>query len=342
MTIYYRTPWGKGFTYRHTNGKCLQDREVKRFINDLAIPPAWTAVQINTDVNAKIHVTGRDDANRKQYIYNPSFRAANNEEKFARILRFAKQLTPMRRTTGQHLAQPELSKEKVLACLVRLIDCAYFRPGNPHYTKENQTYGLLTLRSKHLTIDGDQLIFEYTGKSSKPQKRLVKNSKLKQVVKELNEVPGYEIFQYFEEGKKHCVRSEDLNGYIRETMGEEFSAKDFRTWAGTVVTAVALNNLGPTTEAELAKKNVLKAVRATAQKLGNSPTVARAHYIDPRVILHYASGKTLDFVSSQLAIGPPKGEFSGLHNRDEAAVIRLLELDVDKRTDKKTPPKHET
>lgn len=325
MAKYIRKKHGKGFSYKNEAGVTLTDKKTRQWIEQLAIPPAWTSVIVCTNTRKKVLAVGRDTAGRKQYIYNPSYRARMERQKFKRIIRFGRKLTTMRRTTAVHLRDKELTKRKVLACMTRLLDCAYFRPGNPHYTQENNTYGLLTLRSRHLTIKGDKLIFEYIGKSAKPQKKIVENKKLRKIVEELDNLPGYQIFQYLDGKQKKKIASHDLNAYIREVMGEEFSAKDFRTWAGTVITAQALTHMGCSSDARLQEKNVVEAVRKAAMQLGNTPSVARAHYIDPRIILHYEKGRTLEFVQQQLKIGPPESEFE-LSSAEEREVIALLEL----------------
>ncbi len=228
--MYYRKKHGKGLRYVDSSGRTIKVDKLKEWFKSLVIPPAWTDVEINARKSAKILVTGRDDKGRKQYIYNPKFRKKQDQAKFDRILNFADQLEHMRRVTGQHLHKRSLTKEKVLACMVRLLEVAYFRLGSAYYTKENETYGLTTMRHKHLSIVEDELVFSYVGKSGKEQERHIVDKKLAKTVKEIDELPGYEIFKFIDEdGEKHQVKSDDLNEYIREVMGEEFSAKDFRT-----------------------------------------------------------------------------------------------------------------
>ncbi|HET8551682.1 MAG TPA: DNA topoisomerase IB [Gammaproteobacteria bacterium] len=310
---------GKGFTYC-ADGETIRDRAMRRWIASLAIPPAWTDVEIDPDKEAKIHATGRDAAGRKQYIYNPAWRETRDHEKYDRIIRFAQKLTTMRRITGQHLARHDNSREKVLACMVRLIDTAYFRPGNAAYAKENESYGLTTLRSKHLSIEGDELIFRYVGKSGQAQEKHIEDKRLARIVAELDHIPGREIFKYFDEhGNKVIVVSDDLNAYIHEIMGEDFSAKDFRTWAGTSLAALALDAFGVAETKKQAEANVRKAIRAVATRLGNTPAIARGSYIDPRVIDCYLNGCTLrDFMN-----GVEPGE--AITSPAERAVLKLLQ-----------------
>ena len=325
MAIITRHRYGDtGFTYKKQDGKTLKDASIKRFIEELVIPPAWTEVEINTDRSSRVYASGRDDAGRKQYVYNPDFVEAQEAKKYERIVRFGRQLETMRRATGQHLSESELSKQKVLACMVRLLDAAYFRPGSPQYSAENETYGLTTMRSKHLTIKDDKLVFEYVGKSSKEQKRVVEDERLARVVAELDELPGYEIFQYIEKGEKRTIQSQDLNEYIKDIMGEDFSAKDFRTWAGTVIAAIALDEIGAAQTKKDVDNNVLKAVKKVAEKLGNTDAVARANYIDPRVIKNYIDGRTISFFKSELK----DVDVNSLSSIEERAVLALLKSSV--------------
>ncbi|PRY66716.1 DNA topoisomerase-1 [Vreelandella songnenensis] len=313
---------GKGFTYRTASGNTLRDASWREWIDSLAIPPAWREVEITLNRRHHIYAVGRDDAGRKQYIYNPKWREAREAKKFDRIVDFAQRLTTMRRITGQHLTLDGMPREKVLACMVRLIDSAYFRPGSERYRRENDSYGLTTMRSKHLTIDGDELIFDYQGKSGQHQHRVVEDAKLAQVVAELDDIPGYEIFKYFDsEGNKVRVDSTELNAYIHEVMGEEFSAKDFRTWAGTSIAALALEELGIGEDESISQKNVRQAVERVAKSLGNTPSIAKASYIDPRVVESYLDGRTLEHFRQLVEQELEKEQLIG---PDERAVLELL------------------
>jgi len=301
--MYYRKKHGRGFRYADDSNATIKNSKLKDWFKSLVIPPAWTDVEISSDKNAKILATGRDDKDRKQYIYNPKFRAQQNQEKFNRIIKFADNLEHMRRVTGQHLRKKKLGREKVLACMVRLLEAAYFRPGSDYYTKENNTYGLTTMRSKHLYIEGKELTFHYIGKSGKEQERHIVDERLAKIVKDIDELPGYEIFKFIdEEGTKQDVKSEHLNDYIKEVMGEEFSSKDFRTWAGTVIAAIALDEIGYSKEKDQKEldKNVRDAVIKVSERLGNTPSVARSSYIDPRVIDEYNNGKTIRYFKKEI------------------------------------------
>ena len=294
---------GKNFVYLDKNKDRLKDPETIDYIKSLVIPPAWKDVEITTNKRAKILAYGRDQEGRKQYIYNPKFRARKDADKFDRILHFAENLEHMRRVTGQHLRKKKMSREKVLAAMVRLLDSAYFRPGSPKYTQQNKSYGLTTIRKKHLTIEGDEMIFSYKGKSGKFQEKHVINSKLSKVIKQLEALPGYRLFKYYDENDALIfVESQDLNQYIKEVMGEEFSAKDFRTWAGTMIAAGILDELGiceKKQQKEL-KIRVRNAIVAVSEKLGNTPSVARDSYIDPRIFEHYKNGHTIHYFQKEI------------------------------------------
>ena len=294
--ICYRKKSGKGFRYFDEHDLIITDTRLKAWFKSLVIPPAWEKVEINTSPRAKIWAVGYDAKNRKQYIYNTRFRKRQDDQKFDRIIRFANKLEHMRRVTGQHLRKRKLGRDKVLAVMVRLLETAFFRPGNDFYSKENESYGLTTLRSKHLEIDGNEMIFSYRGKSGQKQEKHIIDARLTTIVKEIDELPGYEIFKFIDEaGNIQDVKSGDLNNYIRTIMGKEFSAKDFRTWAGTVIAAMALDEIGAVQEKDQykLKKNIRNAVITVSEKLGNTPAIARSSYIDPRIIDHYIQGRTL-------------------------------------------------
>ena len=319
----YRKPWGQGYTYRDENGQTLTSKPWRRWIKRLAIPPAWEAVEITLDTEARVFASGRDSAGRKQYVYNPAWRSAREAAKFDRLLDFARRLPHMRRVTGQHLRRKAHNREQVLACMVRLIDTAYFRPGSARYAAENASYGLTTMRSKHLRVDGDTLIFDYQGKSGQTQHREIADQRLAEIVAELDELPGYEIFKYYDDnGQRVDVDSADLNDYIHEIMGCAFSAKDFRTWAGTSLAALALDELGPVDEENSRKKNVVDAVKRVAERLGNTPAIARESYIHPQVIEHYLDGRTLRHFAELVEDQLDREAWAG---PEECAVLAMLD-----------------
>lgn len=329
--MYHRKKHGKGFTYQNNDGKTITDKETRNWIKSLIIPPAWTDVEISEKRNADLLVTGRDDKNRKQYIYHPKYTERQNAKKFDRIIEFADQLEHMRRVTGQHLRKKKLTREKVLATMLRLLDVAFFRPGSEAYSKENASYGLTTMRHKHLTIQDDELIFSYRGKSGQDQEKHIVDKKLAKIVQEIDNMPGYEIFKYLDENNNIVdVKSDDLNAYIREIMGEEFSAKDFRTWAGTLIAAIALDELGVVEEnhQKTLDKNIKEAVNRVSEKLGNTPSVARSSYIDPRIIDNYMNGQTLNNFEKEIKSLLRKAENL---SKEEIGVLCMLRKRLKRR-----------
>ncbi|HYH75202.1 MAG TPA: hypothetical protein VD735_04550 [Candidatus Saccharimonadales bacterium] len=284
---------GKGFHYTQ-GGQPIPDKDKRAYFASLRIPPAWQDVHIAVNKRAKILAIGTDKAGRKQYIYNPVFRAKQEQAKFDRILRFAKALPHMREVTERHLRHRTLDKEKVLACIVRLMDEAYFRVGNEVYAKEHHTYGLTTMRSKHTTVQGDTITFDFTGKSGQHHTKHITDRTLARVVKRLDNLPGYEVFKYYDDGGQlTSVDSSDVNAYIKELMGEEFSAKDFRTWGGTLIAAGELAAAERAASERERKKTVTTCVKKVARKLGNTPAVARSSYIDPRIIKAFVDSDDL-------------------------------------------------
>lgn len=288
--IITRQKVAKHFRY-YASGQEITDKDQVKYINSLRIPPAWRNVEIATNKRAKIQAKGTDKAGRMQYIYNPEFRAKQEQAKFERILKFAEALPHMRSVTDKHLKRKKLDKQKVLACIVQLMDKAYFRVGNDVYAKQNQSYGITTLRSKHTEVKGDTVIFDFMGKSGQKHHKKITDRKLAQIVKKLDDMPGYEVFKYQDEnGQLHQIHSRDVNEYIKSIMGEEFTAKDFRTWGGTVLASAefAKEEIGETNKER--KKKVTACVKRVAKKLGNTPAIARSSYIDPRIIDAYNNG----------------------------------------------------
>jgi len=313
----------RGFFYRYPGtGETVREERVLTRIENLKVPPAWEDAHIAQGPSAKVQAVGYDSEGRLQYLYHPNYRARKEREKFDRILRFADALPEMRRITTNHLRHKYLDREKVLAAMTRLMNAAYFRVGEERYTKNNRTYGITTLRRKHLSVEGNTMIFEYTGKWGMQQRKAVTDAKLRGIVEGCAALPGYEIFKYYDDsGEIRNVKSRDLNAYIKEVMGDEFMPKDFRTWAGTLIAAVTLAELGATEDSKAAEKNVLSAVDAVAERLGNTRDIARASYISPRVIDHYMEGSVIAYYGERLEeiIAAEQG---GLTEGEEA----LLEL----------------
>ena len=316
---------GKSYVYYHGEERVTDTAEIER-INKLAIPPAWSDVRIAKSKSAKVQAKGYDSAGRLQSIYHPTFRLKQEKKKFDRILRFAEKLPNLRRQLDKDLARKRLSKEKVLACVVKLIDEAYFRVGNERYAKEHQHYGITTLRSKHADITTNTVTFDFVGKSGKEHVKKIKDPQLARIIRQLDELPGYEIFRYQDkDGSMHDLHASDVNAYIKENMGEEFTAKDFRTWGGTLLatSAIIKDELEPDASQTARKRAVAGIVKNVAKKLGNTPAIAKASYIDPRVIVAYEDNVKLPKLREAMTSMKPKKYMS----IDEQCVLRLLQGD---------------
>jgi len=314
----------RGFFYRYPGtGETVREERVLMRIENLKVPPAWQDTRIARSPSAKVQAIGYDSAGRLQYLYHPRYRERKEREKFERILRFSDALPLMRRTTSNHLRRTKLDRERVLAAMTRLMNSAYFRVGDERYARKNKTYGIATLRRKHLRVEGDTMIFEYTGKWGQVQRKAVTDARLRRIVEECVALPGYEIFKYRDEGGEvRDVKARDLNAYVKEVMGPEFTPKDFRTWAGTLFAAVKLAEIGATEDLEQAEKNVLEAVDDVAGRLGNTRDIARASYVSPRVIDHYMEGAVVAYYGERLeeVIAAEQGGLT----EGEKALLELL------------------
>lgn len=305
----------------------MREERVLSRIENLKVPPAWKEARIARSPRAKVQALGYDSAGRVQYLYSEWYREQKEREKFERVLRFADALARMRKTTSDHLSDEGLGPDKVLAAMTRLMNAAYFRVGDERYAKKNRTYGIATLRRKHLGIEGDTMTFEYSGKWGKTHRKVVTDRRLREVVEECAGLPGYEIFKYVDAGGEvRDVKARDLNSYVKQVMGEEFTPKDFRTWAGTLIAAVKLAELGPATESRHANENVLAAVDAVAERLGNTRDIARASYISPRVIDHYLEGSVVAYHAEHLdeVIAAEQGDLT----EGERALLDLLNKEL--------------
>ncbi len=280
---------GKGFSYLGVDGKPIRDPAVVDRIRKLAIPPAYTDVWISPDAEGHIQATGRDDRGRKQYRYHPRWAEVRAETKFARMAAFGKALPAIRESVDRDLRRHGLPKEKVVATVVALLERTLIRVGNDEYAKENKSFGLTTLRDRHAKFEGAEVRFKFKGKSGVEHETGVKDKRLARIVKQCQEVPGQRLFQYLDDdGERHGVDSDDVNTYLREVTGEHFTAKDFRTWAGTVAAAKALS-MQPAPETERQAKHAMTVcVKATAGLLGNTPAVCRTSYIHPEVLKAFA------------------------------------------------------
>jgi DNA topoisomerase I len=314
---------GRGFSYRDADGRTIRDRAVLARIRALAIPPAWTDVWICPWPNGHLQARGRDARGRKQYRYHADWHQRRGSDKFDRMLAFAEVLPRIRRRCDADLATRGLSRDKVLAAVVRLLELTLIRVGNDEYVRLNRSFGLTTLRDRHATVDGGSVRFRFRGKSGQTHEVGLRDRRLAGLVRRCQELPGQELFQYVDDdGEVRDVDSEDVNGYIREAAGAEFSAKDFRTWAGTVLAYRALRALQPADGERGAKRNVVEAIRQTADQLGNTPAVARGSYVHPAVLEAYLEGSIRGALvqAAEEQATPP----TAASPREESAVRALL------------------
>jgi DNA topoisomerase-1 len=291
---------GKHFSYVGRDGKPIRDKEELERIRALGIPPAWTDVWICPNPRGHIQATGRDAKGRKQYRYHPEWRRIRDETKYDRMVAFGEALPHIRKRVAQDLALPGMPREKVLAAVVRLLDMTSLRIGNEEYARENSSFGLTTLRNDHVDIEGASIHIHFRGKAGKEHTVGIKDRQLARIVKKCQDLPGHELFQYIDENKElHTIESNDVNEYLRQITGQDFTAKDFRTWAGTVVATCALQDLGEYESQTQAKKNVVRAIEVAAKHLGNTPTICRKSYVHPEVIDAYLNGALLKAVDQQ-------------------------------------------
>ena len=315
---------GKGFTYVGPDGTKVTDRSTLERIRKLAIPPAWTDVWICANPRGHIQVTARDAKGRKQYRYHPKWQEVRDEAKYERMIAFAEALPRIRQRVEQDMALPGLSREKVLATVVKLLEATLIRVGNEEYARENHSYGLTTLRTRHVRVNGSELRFRFRGKSGRQHDVAVTDRRLARVVERCQDLPGQALFQYRDdEGEYHSVESDDVNAYLREIAEQEFTAKDFRTWAGTVLAAMALKEVAEFDSEAQAKKNVVRAIEQVAERLGNTKAVCRKCYVHPAVIDAYLEGTTLETLK-QNAEREMRESLRDLRP-EEAAVIGLLQ-----------------
>ena len=304
---YRRQKWGKGFRYMDSGGRPIRDKAIIRRVQSLGIPPAWQEVWICPWENGHIQATGRDARGRKQYRYHPQWRTVRDEAKYERMVSFGRMLPSLREKIAHALKLPGFPREKVLAIILRLLEATLMRVGNEEYARANQSFGLTTLRHRHVRINGDEVKFQFRGKSRVQHALKLHDRRLADVIKRMRDLPGQELFQYIDDaGERHAVSSEDVNEYLRTLTGEDYTAKDFRTWAGTLEAAMALLELAPYETPVQAKKNVDEAIKAVAGKLGNTPRICRNCYVHPLLIEGYLdehqwglwqedlSGKTID------------------------------------------------
>jgi DNA topoisomerase I len=315
---------GKGFTYVAQDGKTIRDAKELARIRSLAIPPAYTDVWICPTANGHIQATGRDARGRKQYRYHPKWREVRDETKFGRMLAFSEVLPRIRKRVERDLSRPGLPREKVLATVVRLLECTRIRVGNDEYARANRSFGLTTLQDRHVEISGAKLRFEFRGKSGKMHEVSLNDRRLARIVHRCQALPGEDLFQYVDDEEvRQTVGSGDVNDYIKEISGEEFTAKDFRTWAGTIMAVAALTKAGKWSSQRQAKSNVLRAIDQVSEQLNNTRAVCRKYYVHPAVFETYLAGTMLKILHN----GTKEAAKTDLDS-EEAAVVRLLRHQV--------------
>jgi DNA topoisomerase-1 len=329
-----RMRYGGGFTYLDTEGRRVTDTAERRRIAELVIPPAWESVWISPDADGHILATGRDSKGRKQYIYHPLWHELRSRDRFSALLEFGGALPHMRATIDRHLRLSVLSRERVLALVVRLLETTLIRIGNREYARTNESYGLTTLRRKHVRREGNHLRFSFRGKSGKEFSISLRDPRAANALRRCEELPGQEIFKYVDDaGVARSVQSQDVNEYIRSLCGPDFSAKDLRTWGGTVVAARTLLERLDDASAPQGPGAIKAAVKAAARALGNTSAVARRHYIHPAILKAYENG-TLAAHRSAAA----KGGASSHLSVEERVVLRILRAERRAAASKRRPP----
>ena len=317
---------GGGWTYFAPNGQRIRDRERRREIDKLAIPPAWTDVWICPDPRGHIQATARDARGRKQYRYHAEYREACDRSKFKRMLEFSEVLPRLRERIERDMKAPDLSRRQVLATVVRLLDRTLIRVGNDEYARENRSFGLTTLRQKHVEVEGWSLRFSFRGKSGVEHDVSLVDGRIARIIQRCQDLPGQELFQYLDAHERRVgVSSDDVNDYVREAAGRDFSAKDFRTWGGTMHAALTLAQLGPAATVTQAKRNVLAALDSVAEKLGNTRTVCRKYYVHPAVIEAYMEGHVVHGIAEANGARHARLHRGAALRRDEVAVLQFLQ-----------------
>jgi len=320
---YVRKKKGDGFVYLDKNGKLIKDKETLERIASIVIPPAWREVWICPYKNGHIQATGRDVRGRKQYRYHAKWRAVRDETKFHHMLLFARALPRIRRRVTKDIKRKDKPLQRVLATIIKLLETTLIRVGNDEYARLNGSYGLTTMRKRHVKIKGSEISFSFRGKSGKKHQISMEDRQVARIVKKCQELPGQELFSYQDEaGKVHDIGSNDVNNYLKEISGESFTAKDFRTWAGTVMAALALKEFESVTSEVQAKKNIVAAIETVSSLLGNTPSVCRKCYVHPEILNSYLEGNTIETISQR--IKPNLPQLRQLH-ADEAAVFVLLQ-----------------
>jgi DNA topoisomerase I len=320
---------GTGWAYYQPDGSRIADARTRRRLNALAIPPAWTDVWICPDPAGHIQATARDARGRKQYRYHPSYREARDQSKFRRMLEFSEALPRLRERVERDLRGDDLDRRQLLATVVRLLDRTLIRVGNDEYARENRSFGLTTLRRRHVSVSGDMLRFSFRGKSGVEHSISVSEPRLARIIQRCQDLPGQEMFQFLNAaGKREAVISDDVNEYLREASGRDVTAKDFRTWGGTMLAAVELRTAGAAASRREADRNIVRTIDKVAERLGNTRAVCRKYYVHPALIQAYLLGHTVPQPPAPGRRPRRRPKPGGALRRDEVAVLQFLQEKV--------------
>ena len=314
---------GSSFQYVSADGRAIRDQQELRRIRSLVIPPAWQDVWISPDPRGHLQAVGRDARGRKQYRYHPKWRLVRDETKYYRLIGFAEALPAIRARTGRDLRAARLTREKVLAAVVQLLEKTLIRVGNDEYARENRSFGLTTLRDGHVAVKGGKVRFSFRGKSGVEHDIELDDRRLAQTITACRDIPGYDLFQYLdEEGERHSIGSADVNAYLKEITGQDYTSKDFRTWAGTVLAAQTLQAFEAFESDTQAKRNIIQAVESVAKRLGNTKAVCRKCYIHPAILESYMDGSMLETMVDRARRDPRKTSHL---STAEGAVLAFLQ-----------------
>jgi DNA topoisomerase-1 len=319
---------GSGFRYRNPDGATVRDADTLSRIRSLVIPPAWSGVWICPISNGHLQATGRDARGRKQSRYHPRWRQVRDETKYERMMLFGAALPAVRARVEHDLTLPGLPREKILAAIVRLLETTFIRVGNIEYARTNHSYGLTTLRNKHVTVKSSTVTFNFQGKSGVEHTIDLQDRRLARIVQQCRDLPGYELFQYLDhDGNRHSIDAADVNEYLRQITEQDFTAKDFRTWAGTVLACSLLREFEPADSDTQAKKNVVAAIKSVAERLGNTPSVCRKCYVHPTVLESYLGGSMLKILEKEVVKEVAREVDRQLESlrKEELDVLHLLE-----------------
>jgi DNA topoisomerase-1 len=317
---------GKGFRYVDSDARPVRDKETMARIRSLVIPPAWKDVWICANPKGHLQVTGRDARGRKQSRYHPRWRAVRDETKYQRMTIFGEFLPIIRERVDRDISLPGLPRLKILAALIRLMEVTLIRVGNEEYARENHSYGLTTMRNKHVQVEGSGVTFKFPGKSGVKHVIDFNDRRLAKIIERCQDIPGYELFQYVDsDGVNHSIDSADVNEYLRQITHQDFTAKDFRTWAGTVLACDMLQEFEAFASQTEAKRNVVQAIKDVAARLGNTPSVCRKCYVHPAVLDTYLGGAMIKTVKKRIE----QGDSPHALRREEKALLKLLKTRLD-------------